>query len=102
MTEPPWDELDPGIRKTVRVLWDCGFLPTDSGDGSKAVQVDGALAVPHVFMACDPRIMIAESRRLLEHVDTVGFVGPAAGPRVRACYLPDGDVAVLELYGRLM
>lgn len=102
-TEPPWPELDDGIRETVRALWLAGFEPTDSGDGSKANTMECALDVTHVFMRCEPGAVVAEAQRLLALVATWGerFAGPAAGPAVQACYLPVDDVAVIELYGTL-
>jgi hypothetical protein len=105
--EPPWPELDDGIRETVRALWLAGFDPTDSGDGArrgiKADWGDEALDVPHVFMCCEPCDLLTDARRLLALVESWGdhFAGPFAGPTVQACYLPGDDVAVLELYGAL-
>jgi len=104
--EPPWPELDDGIRETVRALWLAGFAPTDSGDGSKSGSMSCALPVPHVAMRCDPRDLVADSRRLLVVVDSWRAYGrweyvTGAGPAVQACYLPADDVAVLELYGAL-
>lgn len=49
--EPPWEELDPGIEPVVRALWNAGYEPTDSGDGSKHGTMECALPVPHVFCA---------------------------------------------------
>ncbi|MDF1699533.1 MAG: hypothetical protein P1V36_00020 [Planctomycetota bacterium] len=49
-----YDSLDPGIRHTVRVLRSWGLNTTDSGDGSKASWMEGALEVPHVFSVNEP------------------------------------------------
>jgi len=64
---PPWDELDPGIRGTVRWLYEHGFSPTDSGDGKAKFGEEGhpcgcALHKPHVFMVCGPDIMLEVDR----------------------------------------
>lgn len=100
--EPPWDDLDPGIRDTVRWCWDNGFEPTDSGDGSKAAWMEGALDVPHVFMQCIPDDLIDESRRLWRLATDVGLVkANDEAPMVEASYSPDDGVAILTLYGRL-
>ena len=105
-TEPPWAELDDGIRETVRALWLAGFAPTDSGDGNSKAGMECALAVPHVFMRCDPQDLVADARRLQTIVDSWATYGrwrdaASDGPSVQACYLPRGDAAVLELYGAL-
>ena len=33
--EPPWDQLDPGIRREVRVLWENGVHTTESCEGTR-------------------------------------------------------------------
>jgi len=99
-TEPPWAEIDAGIRETVRALWRAGFTPTDSGDGCK-VGMDCSLDVPHVFLRCEPGQLVAESSRLQALVTSWGL--PAAGadgaPLVQASYAPADGVAVLMLCG---
>lgn len=60
-----YDELDPGIRETVRWMRELGFETIDSGDGSKAGWMEGALDFPHVVARVRPRDMIDESHRLL-------------------------------------
>lgn len=100
--EPPWPELDDGIRSTVRMLWDHGFTPTDSGDGSKFPAMECAFNVPHVFMqVLDPRDLVCEAMRLHRIAKREGITGPAVGPMVQANYSPDDGVAMLELWGRL-
>jgi hypothetical protein len=37
----PWDNLDPGIRRLVRLLVDHGFETTDSGDNVSKFDADG-------------------------------------------------------------
>ena len=48
MKDFDYDKLDPGIRFTVKWLHERGFTTTDSGDGSKAGEMEGALDIPHV------------------------------------------------------
>jgi len=97
---PPWAELDAGIRETVRALWRAGFAPTDSGDGRK-VGMACALDVPHVFLRCDPALLVAESSRLHELVTSWGLaaVDAAGVPTIQASYAPADGVAVLMLCG---
>lgn len=62
--EPPYEELDPGVRETVRWLFEQGFDPTDSGDG---VSKGGGCSrpVPHVFMVVrQPGMLEQEVERL--------------------------------------
>lgn len=102
MTAPPWADLDPGILGTVRLLWDAGFVTTDSGDGSKAGQMGCAIAVPHVFMRCEPAVLVAEARRLAYFASSHGLVAAeGAGPAVQATYSPADGVAVIMLFGTL-
>lgn len=42
------DQLDPGVRTLVQVVRALGYETTDSGDGSKFGDMDGALPFPHV------------------------------------------------------
>ena len=55
---PNYDELDPGIRATVRLLNDRGFHTTDSGDGRSKPQewfdTGDAIPYPHVVVASSP------------------------------------------------
>ena len=52
VTNLDYDQLDPGIRKTVRWLRSLGYETTDSGDGrSKDLSDTDNLDVPHVAIA---------------------------------------------------
>jgi hypothetical protein len=97
--EPPWDELDDGIRPTVRSLWEQGFNPTDSGDGLKK-GMECALPYPHVHMVCEPTELITEAQRLLFLAKGWGIKPMEDGaPIVEAVYSPDDGIATLTLYG---
>lgn len=98
-TEPPWAELDAGIRETVRVLWAAGFTPTDSGDGSKAATMECAVETAHVFMRCDPAHLIAEADRLAALVSAWPRTGDYNGEVVEASYAPGDGIGVLMLFG---
>lgn len=72
--EPPYDELDPGIRETVRWLFEHGFNPCDSGDGvSKIGTLPGALDQPHVFM------LVSKLERIEVEVDRLNMLLEAKG-----------------------
>lgn len=42
--------LDPKIRNLVLLINQIGYTTTDSGDGSKFGQMEGALNIPHVVI----------------------------------------------------
>src|SRR5882672_6019684 len=101
MTEPPWSALDTGIRATVRLLWDAGFVTTDSGDGTKE-DMACAIGVPHVFMRCDPAVLVVEARRLAYFATSHRLVAAEGyGSAVQATYSPADGVAMLMLFGTL-
>ncbi|HEU4727721.1 MAG TPA: hypothetical protein VFT22_07525 [Kofleriaceae bacterium] len=98
--EPPWDELDDGIRETVRWLWSLGFQTTDSGDGRRQgakAEMAEALDVPHVFMVCAPEDMIADADRLGREVIARGVTGETLS--LEATYFPLGGIGVIQLIG---
>ena len=107
-----FEELDPGIRYTVRWLWSEGFDTTDSGDGeSKLVGDDPcgcALPFPHVAVRVDPSNLYAEADRLWELLIQIGidvhatFVeNEQVCPRVNveATYFPGSKTAMILLSG---
>lgn len=107
MSEPPWRALDPGIRKTVKLLWTAGFQPFDSGDGVHKFRTGmacGLLALPepHVVMSCAPMILISEARRLHELVKLWGdaFMTSANLP-IDAQFDPRNNEATITLWGRI-
>lgn len=65
-----YDDLDPGIRDTVRLLRAHGFETTDSGDGVSKLQPDskyyGCTPEPqaHVYCSTTYDRVIGEARRL--------------------------------------
>lgn len=65
---PNYDDLDPGIRDTVRAVNDAGFFTTDSGDGvSKPpewFESGDAIPVPHVVVASSPYSLVRDANAL--------------------------------------
>lgn len=61
---PPYDEIDAGVRDVVQLVYEAGFEPCDSGDGSKVGTMGCALPFKHVFCVVDPADMLAEAGRL--------------------------------------
>lgn len=90
--------LDERVREVVVKLRAAGFDTTDSGDGSKADTVEGALPMPHVFVRCpDPAALQRECARLVTTlrrwgVEVVATDDPRAAqgfPTVQATYDPE-------------
>jgi hypothetical protein len=104
-----YDELDPGIRETVRWFRERGFDTTDSGDGVAKLELinDGcALPMPHVFIRVDPtemRLAANTIAKLLEqHGVNVGQVTDSSEADVvsiQLTYDPSNDVAMVGVYG---
>lgn len=106
-----YEQLDPGIRKTVRVLRNLGYKTTDSGDGvskfagksdeEKAeLSAVGTLSMPHVFINVeDPRDLQMEADQLWALVETLSKDGPSdLEPRIEAVYWPQSNLAMLCLF----
>lgn len=110
---PPYDDLDPGIRETVRWLFEAGFEPCDSGDGvskfNGVIEDDHDpnmfLRYPNVAMLCVPERLVQESDRLCGMLAGRGVVIEAAGPddgqpSIQAHYDPGRPLdAVIVLLG---
>lgn len=73
--EPPWDELDPGIRGTVKLLWQEGFRTIASCQGHS----DGPAWVACLVGVPDAGHLRAlqELRRLASFVNGWGMGGNA-------------------------
>ena len=93
--EPPWDDLDPGIVEAVRFLWEAGFQPTDSGDGSKAGSIECATPYPHVFAVVPVERMADEATRAAALVWEVLGMGR---PTVEVSFNPDDGLAILLVF----
>ena len=82
--------LDEGIRDAVSLLTAHGYTTTDSGDGSKATWMEGALPFRHVVCICAKDRMIVESER----VPTLPWSSPPT--LVEATFSPlDGRATIL-------
>ncbi len=87
-----YDELDPGIRKAVRVLREAEYETTDSGDGSKAGETEGALDYPHVFIRLPATLdLVAEAHRAQRYLNEAGLPGSV----VKATYSTKDETAML-------
>jgi hypothetical protein len=85
-----YDTLDPGIRDTVKLLNDAGFVTTDSGDGvSKPAdwyESGDALPYPHVACAVSRAAMLDEADRLQQVLGRTWRVEASYAP-IDASYL---------------
>lgn len=106
------EEMDAGIRDTVRWLRENGFHTTDSGDGvSKFTEQPGmafVLPFPHVVMAVPVVAMVAEADRLWKLLVDAGIdvekcevVDDQKIPliTVEAMYVPSVSTAILTVSG---
>lgn len=106
-TTPPvvnYDELDPGIRETVRWLQNQGFHTVDSGDGiskSETYAEDEYLPFPHVAILTTPSSLVGTANRLRSCLEQAGFsfdsADPSVGPFIEATYSPNDGTAVVLL-----
>ena len=96
-----YDELNPGIRETVRWLRSLGFETIDSGDGETheyECDRDGA----YVCILCRSSALAKEARRLMRALLDRGImVGPVyeGTTHIQASYDPANGFAVIELVG---
>lgn len=98
--EPPWDDLDDGIRETVRWLWSIGFQTTDSGDGRRQgakADMPEAIDVPHVFMVCEPGLLIVQADSLRREIAARGISVESVS--IEATYFPLEGVGAIQLFG---
>lgn len=93
--EPDYDEIEPGIRMTVRKLREWGFATTDSGDGKHPQCYD--FDFPHVFMDSTRENVIAHADLLLRKLRACGIDGDEV--TVQADYHANDQKAVIMLFG---
>ena len=103
---PPWDDLDPGIRRVVRLLHENGFDTCDSGDGKAKFGEDGkplpgwqtddqdfdcVNPFPHVAISVSGDKLAAECDRLRD-------VLKQHGVDVGVCSPDDADIFIQGTY----
>jgi hypothetical protein len=101
-----YETIDPGVRRLVRWLNDRGFATCDSGDGSKAPDMECALDVPNVsIVVADKYDLISTADRLRQDLEDIGVMvlqmGPEMGkpPSIQAGYDAGGGNAWIDLLG---
>lgn len=103
-----YDELDPGIRRTVRWLRSLGYDACDSGDGKTKLEAgwspNDARNHPHVVMRVHPDLLAEAADALRADVHAIGAtvlsIGQGMGVWIQASYDPAGGaVAVLDIMG---
>lgn len=107
--EVPYEDMDPGIRQTVRWLNNNGFITTDSGDG-KTKYADGeepccAMPFPNVAIQTKPEALAADCDRLADllrekgvQVKPMGEEGPEETGLVNFQGFYDPTVSTTEAY----
>lgn len=95
-----YEELDPGIRETVRWLNENQFITTDSGDGVTKVgsDMEGVIEEPHVMIRCaSASSMINDAFNLANLLRAKGVtVTPGM---IQASFDPVDMVAIIALLG---
>ena len=98
VNELDYQQLDPGIRDTVRRLRAAGYQTTDSGDGRSKPQAwfdsGEALPFPHVFIVLPPE----EWDSLLLHAGRV-FALLGDQWRVEATFCPNDGMVIIACIG---
>lgn len=87
-----YNQLDAGIVDVVRALHSEGFQTTDSGDGSKAPWMEGAMDVPMVVVKTTEQMLCSEARRM---VAVLRLLEPARQWKVDASFNPDDEMPLL-------
>lgn len=102
LPEIDYEQLDPGIRETVRRLRAWGFDTTDSGDGSKAETMECGLSVANVFIRCEPRHLVDSTDLLMRNLVKEGICVEPIGSSlisIQSTYDPADGTAIIGLYG---
>jgi hypothetical protein len=99
-----YEDLNPGIRETVRLLRDNGFATCDSGDGvTREFECD--IGIPYVHMTIpDKSQLIAEADRLAELLTSRGIrlepLDEDGGKAyIQADYSPGDGICAISVFG---
>lgn len=96
-----YEKLNPGIRKTVKLLRDNGFDTRDSGDG-KTHEFECDQPFAYVNILTEPSKMVQEADRLKALLETHGVeieqVNPEELPSIQADYDPANRLACMTLF----
>lgn len=91
-----FEQLDPGVRRTVWRLRRWGYNTTDSGDGRSKQAVDpdvSALAIAHVHIRCFRSRMMDDADSLWRLLCDIEHVN------IQATYDPADQSAVVSVFG---
>jgi hypothetical protein len=89
-----YDELCPEIRDAVQFLRMEGFETIESGDGSLALEVDGAFDEPRILIQVSPNNLVDESHRLYSIL-----LAEEVNAEVEGQYRPEDEVTIIVVYG---
>lgn len=99
------DNLNPGIKETVKLLQQYGFNTCDSGDG-QTHDHPCDLPFPYVHMKVEPDKFIDEADRLFEFLSQFGIDfsepfdedGTPIGPHIECHYTPGNQLATMSVF----
>jgi len=88
--------VDPGIAPLVALLKENGFVTTDSGDGKSKPPEERAFEFPHVFVMTKKEVLITETERLYQLLQSQGITGFT----VEGNYGPADGVSLIMVLGK--
>lgn len=97
MNDCNYDELDPGIRRTVAYLRGLGYETTDSGDGrtkAEAIAEGLALPFPHIVIRVSSSALIGYSHDLAKLM-----LDRVPDGHIEASYDPSDGIALVTVCG---
>lgn len=103
LTQEQLDQVNPGIRNTVKTLREWGYRTCDSGDG-KTHDHACDLDVPYVHIIVSPEHLFSETNRLVEKLKDFGIEIQPYHPdepnaqNLHSAYLPAHEAAFIHLY----
>jgi hypothetical protein len=101
LTQEIIDGLDDGVRDLVVWLNEQGFETTDSGDGSKYGEMEGAMDCPMVAIVTTDDYLVHDADKLLALLENQGVDFPQdiveGLPAIQATYNPIDQTGIILL-----
>lgn len=95
-----YEKLNPGIRKTVKLLNECGFRTVDSGDGqTREFECDRPRG--YVVVRASPFDLVSDAKQILLILKKFGVeVGPVGDDEltyIQASFDPADGTAIIDI-----
>ena len=92
-----YDELNPGIRKTVKLLNSVGWETTDSGDG-ETHDYECDRDVGYVVVVSTPQDVIHDSDLIHSFLESYGVEFSLTSTSIQATYSPVDGYAFVDIH----